>query len=170
MPDLIPQPAPHDPFAPKVVANEAGESVAHEQDSRRVAEQLAKLVEAASEDGLMDPTTSPKDRKFEKQLVKARLGSAAGLFAATRCKHPATAQHCLRVALVCSGWSAAAKLSDDDRNTLEVAAILHDIGKIGVPDSILSKPGRLMETELATMATSRPLAVDVLSAAGRRKR
>lgn len=34
-------------------------------------------------------------------------------------------------------------MSDDEIDTLQTAALLHDVGKLGVPDHILSKPGRL---------------------------
>jgi diguanylate cyclase (GGDEF)-like protein len=38
-------------------------------------------------------------------------------------------------------------LSEESRRTLRIAGLLHDVGKIGVPDSILRKPGRLTEAE-----------------------
>lgn len=159
-------PAPFDPFAPGPPAAPVSGDEVEGRSAQRLSSELAKLVEAAAEDGLTDAQPNANERKFQKQLVRARLGSAAGLFAAMRCKHPPTAQHCLRVALVCSGWSAASGLEDDERNTLEVAALLHDIGKIGVPDAVLTKPGRLMPEETATMALSRQQAVEMLGAAG----
>jgi HD-GYP domain-containing protein (c-di-GMP phosphodiesterase class II) len=42
-------------------------------------------------------------------------------------------------------------LSDGDLHDIEIAALLHDIGKIGIPDSILNKPGRLTDEEYALM-------------------
>src|SRR5437588_12547888 len=42
-------------------------------------------------------------------------------------------------------------LEEDDRPTLEAAALLHDIGKVGIPDSILRKPERLDAEEYALM-------------------
>jgi diguanylate cyclase (GGDEF)-like protein len=68
-----------------------------------------------------------------------------------RWKHEPTARHCLRVTMSCSIWSARMGLSDADRDELELAALLHDIGKIGVPDAILTKPGPLTPQEAAVM-------------------
>ena len=44
--------------------------------------------------------------------------------------------------LGCSSWAAVMELDPAERDELEVAALLHDIGKIGVPDTVLLKPGR----------------------------
>lgn len=43
------------------------------------------------------------------------------------------------------GWPA------DEQNVLELSGLLHDVGKIGVPDAILNKPGKLTEAEFAEM-------------------
>lgn len=163
------QPSPINPFAPAENSppslTEEPSSTVSANDARTAAE-LQFLREAAIEDGLMNLETSTNERKFQKKLVRARLGSATGLYAAMRCKHSATASHCLRVALVCSGWAVASKLSDEEREALEIAALLHDIGKIGVPDAVLLKPGRLSPEEAATLAASRQQAVEMLAAAG----
>src|SRR5215475_10217653 len=42
-------------------------------------------------------------------------------------------------------------LDEGTLRNLEVAALLHDIGKVGIPDSVLRKPGRLNEEEYALM-------------------
>ena len=42
-------------------------------------------------------------------------------------------------------------LDESELQNLEVAALLHDIGKVGIPDSILKKPGKLDEEEYALM-------------------
>jgi len=44
------------------------------------------------------------------------------------------------VALSCSGWADLMGLPDDLRDDLELAALLHDVGKIGILDSILCVP------------------------------
>lgn len=61
-----------------------------------------------------------------------------------------TAAHSRRVADLCV-IAAEGLLSLSDSYTLEMAALLHDIGKIGVPDTILLKPDRLTEQEWEIM-------------------
>jgi len=87
----------------------------------------------------------------ESTLVQARLGIGSSLYAALRWKHEPTAQHCLRVALCCSGWAEMMSLPPTLRDELELASLLHDIGKIGVLDSILAKPGKFSPQEAAIM-------------------
>jgi len=99
---------------------------------------------------------------LENQLVQVRLGIASGLFAALRAKHPPTAHHCLRVALACSAWSAMLGWSDRERDELELAALLHDIGKIGVPDALLLKPAPLTPDEYQIVERFRQTGVDIL--------
>src|SRR5688572_10092449 len=100
---------------------------------------LDSLDEAAAEGG--QSLARKKQSAHENRLVQARLGIASGLHAALRAKHSPTAAHCLRVALGCSSWAAQMELDDETRDALEVAALLHDVGKVGVPDKVLLKPG-----------------------------
>lgn len=82
------------------------------------------------------------------RLEHARALAALGALAkAIDAKDPATIRHSERVAaLACelaveSGWSPA------DVARLHDAAVVHDVGKIGVPDAVLSKPSRLTDEE-----------------------
>jgi putative two-component system response regulator len=58
-----------------------------------------------------------------------------------------TAGHGERVGRAAAELGYALGLRDDDLRTLEVGAAFHDLGKIGVPDAILLKPGRLTPEE-----------------------
>jgi diguanylate cyclase (GGDEF)-like protein/PAS domain S-box-containing protein len=98
----------------------------------------------------------------ESQLVGLRLGVVSSLFAALQCKHAATAGHSLRVALTCSAWARKLDLEESQRDLLEIAALLHDIGVIGVPDHILLKPGALDCEEAAVMHRSRAMSLEIL--------
>ena len=104
------------------------------------------------------------DESRESELVQRRLGMASSLFRALRAKHAPTANHCLRVALRCSFFGTLIDLDPDELDRLEVAALLHDIGKIGVPDAILSKPGPLTEEEFQTMNRQWICGLEILAA------
>ncbi|WP_164103445.1 diguanylate cyclase [Candidatus Laterigemmans baculatus] len=100
--------------------------------------------------------------RVENRLAMVRLGTATALFYALRSKHAPTASHSLRVALGCSGWAERLSLSDEDRDRIEVAALLHDIGKIGIPDAILKKPGKLTAEEQLSMDLAPQLGSEIL--------
>src|ERR1051326_1324090 len=58
-----------------------------------------------------------------------------------------TGSHSSRVAAYCRGIAVRMGLGDTDVESIVLAASLHDIGKIGVPDHVLLKPGKLDENE-----------------------
>lgn len=95
-------------------------------------------------------------------LVAARLGVSAGLFAALRVRHFPTAVHSLRVALMCSAWAKWREMAEEDQRELEVAALLHDVGLIGLPDQILLKPGPLSAEEILYVDRARLMSVEIL--------
>jgi len=62
-----------------------------------------------------------------------------------------TGNHIIRMARYSRLIADAIGLRPDEAQTIELAAPLHDIGKIGIPDHILLKPGKLSEPELQEM-------------------
>ncbi len=58
-----------------------------------------------------------------------------------------TKQHSIRVSRYATSMAEAMGCTQEDQDKLNVAGSLHDIGKIGIPDSILLKPGRLTDDE-----------------------
>ncbi len=76
----------------------------------------------------------------------------------------ATAEHSRRVADLCLAV-AADLMTHRESYVLEVAALLHDIGKLGVPDSILFKPGPLNTREWEVMRTHDEIGVDIIESA-----
>lgn len=102
----------------------------------------------------------------EDRVAIRRLGVNNGLFVALQAKHAPTASHCLRVALSCSAWAAKTNLPQGYRDVLEVAALLHDIGKIGVPDNVLFKPTKLDQDDLAQLDQYRTHTLEILVASG----
>ena len=61
--------------------------------------------------------------------------------------------HSQRVGELCEGVARLLRLPDDDCNTIRVGGILHDLGKIAIPDSILLKPGKLTPEEYEIIKT-----------------
>ena len=72
------------------------------------------------------------------------FGSMALLLEA---KDPYTQGHTERVTGLCEDLGRLLDMSDDDLHNLKIGARLHDIGKIGIHESILNKPGKLDEEE-----------------------
>jgi response regulator RpfG family c-di-GMP phosphodiesterase len=68
------------------------------------------------------------------------------LFTALSHRHAETAAHCRRVADLCAA-AGQGLLPPTRCYILEVAALLHDVGKLSVPDAVLLKPGPLTEDE-----------------------
>jgi len=90
--------------------------------------------------------------------------AVTALSAALAFRDPLTAEHSRRVADL-SLLIAQGLLPEKECYLLEVGALLHDIGKLGVPDSILLKPGPLTEDEWKVMSTHDDIGVEILNAA-----
>ncbi len=82
---------------------------------------------------------------------RARLITAIGLAEALDLRDTGTASHSQTVARYAAMMAHALGLDARDIERIRVAGLLHDIGKIGVPDSILNKPGKLTDEEYAEM-------------------
>lgn len=110
------------------------------------------------EDEAREKTTGEEsDDSLSFQTVNA-------LFSALSYRDPETGEHCRRVADRCVEV-ARGLLSRSDTSILEVAALLHDMGKINVPDSILRKPTPLDETEEQRLQEHIRVGVDIIRSA-----
>jgi len=81
---------------------------------------------------------------------------------ATETRDPYTAGHQRRVALLACAIAKKMELSKDQVNAIRFAGILHDIGKIRIPVSILNRPGKLLEVELEMIRTHSQVGYDIL--------
>src|SRR6185436_16413732 len=79
----------------------------------------------------------------EAQTEEAYTGAIRALAAALDARDPYTAGHSERVSVLAVAIGRVMALPGDDLEVLRLGALLHDIGKIGVPDQILMKPGPL---------------------------
>jgi len=78
---------------------------------------------------------------------------ATALARAVDAKDAGTRNHCETVSELCGRMAATLGLDDARIERLRLAGMLHDVGKIGVPDRILRKPERLTADEAATMSS-----------------
>ncbi len=86
-----------------------------------------------------------------RELEATLLETIETLNAAVEARDPYTAGHSQRVRRVSLAIGRELRLSAKQLGALSTAALFHDIGKIGMPDSILTKPGRLDPHEAAIM-------------------
>jgi putative nucleotidyltransferase with HDIG domain len=84
-------------------------------------------------------------------LQEAYLATVRSLAAAVDAKDSFTRGHSDRVALYAKAIADKLELSGDQCTALEMAAYLHDIGKIGIREAILLKPGKLDAEEMGQM-------------------
>ena len=99
-------------------------------------------------------------RRFIERLRKAAeenkqmfLGAVSSLAAAIDAKDPYTAGHSERVAHYSATIATILDLPEEDVENVRVSALMHDVGKIGIEDSILRKAGPLTDEEFEIMKT-----------------
>lgn len=96
--------------------------------------------------------TAIENANLYKELRAAFFGTAQALGDAIEAKDAYTAGHTQRVLHYSVLMGRQLRLSEQDLDDLRLAAMLHDIGKIGIEDGILRKPDKLSETEKKRMA------------------
>jgi putative nucleotidyltransferase with HDIG domain len=85
------------------------------------------------------------------QVRKTHLDTIAALSRSMEAKDLYTGGHTERVAELAVALARRLGFTQTDLNAIEIGALLHDIGKIGIPERILHKPGPLDESEWAVM-------------------
>lgn len=73
-----------------------------------------------------------------------------------------TGMHVVRMSLYCNRLALAANVSKTQADLLQLAAPMHDIGKIGIPDHILLKPGKLTDDERAVMQRHTAIGAEII--------
>jgi diguanylate cyclase (GGDEF)-like protein len=95
---------------------------------------------------IYDPGTVHELSAAQRLKRLERSHALAGIRALARAidaKDPSTREHSERVAALAAGLAQAAGWPSDRVALLHEAALVHDVGKIGVPDAVLLKPGKL---------------------------
>lgn len=96
-------------------------------------------------------------------MEKAHRETIEALAVAINAKDEVTHEHVLRVQIYAAGVARILECSDAEVEALKAGALLHDIGKIAVPDYILNKPGKLTATEFEKMKLHTIAGAQILS-------
>lgn len=100
--------------------------------------------------------------KMTDRLKSGYEGSIKALIAAVEARDPYTKGHTGRVAGYAVATGREMGLSDEQLDEIEIGAILHDVGKIGIADAILKKNSPLTGEEQFEMATHVQKGVDIV--------
>ena len=101
-------------------------------------------------------------RQTLKRLQKTIEGTISAVVAIVEARDPYTAGHQQRVAKLACAIAQEIRLPKKRVEAIRMAALIHDVGKIHIPAEILSKPGRLTETEFSLVKAHPQVAYDIL--------
>lgn len=97
------------------------------------------------------------------EMSRIHLATVEALATAIDAKDQTTHCHVRRVQVFAAGMGKVFGLTDSEIQALKAGALLHDIGKLAVPDHILNKPGRLTVAEFEKMKVHTTVGADILS-------
>lgn len=97
-----------------------------------------------------------------KNLQKAYFDTLSALTSAIDAKDSYTRGHSERVTELSIKLANECKVSDADIENIKIGGLLHDIGKIGIPEAVLNKPGRLNDEEFAIIKSHPDLGIHIL--------
>lgn len=108
-------------------------------------------------------TLEERVRQRTMELNDARLETLERLAVAAEFRDDDTGEHTKRVGFSSSLLAAAAGMASEFVERMTSAAPLHDVGKIGIPDAILLKPGKLTDEEFEIMRSHTTIGGEILS-------
>ena len=97
-----------------------------------------------------------------KELLDTRRDIVMRLAKASETRDNETGMHIIRLSHLCAMLGRASGMSQSHSDTMATASLMHDIGKIGIPDAILLKPGRHTPDETTIMQTHTTLGAEIL--------
>ena len=166
----------------EVFARAFGSDAAYDMARRRKGRwfdpELVRALEGIKRDtafwstlGAVDALEQVSDLEPADQVILAdeqRLDGVAEAFArVVDAKSPYTARHSEGVAAIAVAIGRVTGVSEEDQTTLRRAGLLHDIGKLGVSNLILDKPGKLTAEEMAEMRKHPRYSAEILERVAR---
>jgi putative nucleotidyltransferase with HDIG domain len=103
-----------------------------------------------------------QERKHSEDTANLHLRTIRALALAIEAKDQTTGHHIHRVQTYAMELAKEFGLTGDDAEALRAAAILHDVGKLAVPESIISKPGKLTPEEFGKMKTHTVVGAEIV--------
>jgi putative nucleotidyltransferase with HDIG domain len=88
-----------------------------------------------------------RQTELSDQYLEMNIGLAAAMVVLLDSKDEYTAQHSAAVAMYCRDMANALALPEEEAEALHLAGLLHDLGKVGVPDAVLRKANTLDDGE-----------------------
>jgi len=101
--------------------------------------------------------------KQRQELFRARVETMERLAVAAELRDDATGQHSYRVGRLACLLAKEVGCDEETSLMIDIAARLHDVGKIGIPDGILLKPSAFTPAERSVMETHSEIGADVLA-------
>ncbi|MBE4907808.1 diguanylate cyclase [Bacillus luteolus] len=105
------------------------------------------------------------NKEYQRKLVDQRwiFNTVLSLTRAVEIKDSYTHSHSEMVSRYAATVASSMGLKDEEVHRVSIAGLLHDVGKIGVPDSVLNKEGRLTKDEFDIMKTHPVLGYNILA-------
>ncbi len=164
----------------KQIVRRAAEHRTVQEEKKRLASEVLRYNELlrhqseiqrddlrSAQSKIRDRSRTVREQKKQIETLYAEIQSAylqtvTSLCAAIEAKDRYTRGHSDRVYYYCTLIGRRLQVQDSSFESLALASVLHDIGKIGIPDSILLKSSSLTESEFAVIRTHPELAEDIL--------
>ena len=102
------------------------------------------------------------EKKHAEQVSSLHLRTIEALALAIEAKDQTTGEHLQRVRIYAMELAKELNLSEDEVEALQAASVLHDIGKLAVPEHIISKPGKLTPEEFEKMKVHPLVGAEIL--------
>lgn len=104
-----------------------------------------------------------RQKQLSDQYLEMNIGLAAAMVVLLDSKDEYTASHSAAVAMYCRDMAGALGLPDAEAEALHLAGLLHDLGKVGTPDAVLRKEGKLDSDEWGFIKQHPSKGAEVLS-------